>query len=366
MTRVTTKRSRLVLAAVALGTGAVLAAPATVAAAPTVSPPIVGGLVGPLQIDVGSDGQVYVAQDFAGVLTKVRPNGTTKDLYATPGQEIAGVASRGYDVAFTGGNGSETAPPTVTYLAVRGANGKVRQVADLLAYEKKYNPDQGNVYGFRNLSKKCAAMIPPDAGLLPYTGGIDSHPYALANAPDGGWYVADAGGNDILHVSKSGKVSTYFVLRPQKTVVSAEAAAGFGLPNCVVGKTFAFEPVPTDVEVKSNGNLFVSLLPGGPEDASLGARGAIVMIPPDGEFGNVAHGFLGATNLALGKGGRIYVAEMFGNRVSVWRNGVVKTVAEVPTPASVEYVDGKLYVSINAIPGENEPPNGQIVTIDQP
>jgi hypothetical protein len=269
-------------------------------------------------------------------------------------------------VAFTGSNGTETTPPTVTYLAVRTANGKVRQVADLLAYEKKHNPDQGNTYGFRNLSKSCAAQLPPDAGLLPYNGIIDSHPYALANAPDGGWYVADAAANAILHVSKSGKISTYFVFRPQKSVVSAAAAEANGLPPCVAGKTFAFEPVPTDVEVKANGALIVSLLPGGPEDASLGARGSVVRVAGDGEFANLATGFLSATNVAIGKGGRIYVAELFGNRISVLRDGVISTVAEVPLPGSIEYANGKLYASINVLPGDSGPPDGQIVTIDQP
>lgn len=360
------RKSRLLACGVIVAAGALILTPTTVDAAPTVSPPLVSGLVGPLQIDVGSNGQIYVAQDFAGVLTKVRLDGTTKDLYVTPGQEIAGVVSRGYEVAFTGSNGTETAPPTMTYLAVRQPNGKVRMIADLLAFETKHNPDAGNIYGFRNLSKSCAAMIPPDAGLLPYNGIVESHPYAVANAPDGGWYVADAAANAIWHVSRHGKVSTYFVLRPQKVVISAEVAAGFGLPDCVAGKTFAFEPVPTDVEVKPNGSLIVSMLPGGPEDASLGARGGVIRIAGDGEFANLATGFLGATNVAIGKGGRIYIAELFGGKVSMLHNGQISTVAELPAPAAVEYANGKLYVSINAVPDGTGPPNGQIVTIDQP
>ena len=182
----------------------------------------------------------------------------------------------------------------------------------------------------------------------------------MANAPGGGWYVADAAGNAILKVSKKGKVSTYFVLRPQKAVVTAEAAALFGLPDCAIGATYAFEPVPTDVEVKRQGYLIVSMLPGGPEDASLGARGGVIRIGGDGEYSNLASGFLGATNVAIGKGGRIYVAELFANRVSVLRDGVVKTVADVPSPAGVEYANGMLYVSTDVFA------NGSIVTIDVP
>ena len=142
--------------AVALAVAVVVPAAAT--AAPEPPETIAQGLVGPLQIDVGSDGQVYVAQDFIGVLTKIRPNGTTKTLTAFPG-EIAGVASNGYDVAFTGSDGGETSPPTITFLKVRKSNGSIHTIANLLKYEQKHNPDAGNVYGFRNLSKKCAAKV---------------------------------------------------------------------------------------------------------------------------------------------------------------------------------------------------------------
>lgn len=356
------KKSRLAIGGSIVGVTALLLAPTSADATPKVSPPLATGLVGPLQIDVGHRGQVYVAQDFAGVLTKVRANGTTKDLYATPGQEIAGVASRGWEVAFTGGNGSETSPPTLTYLAVRYPNGKVRQVADLLAFEQKRNPDQRNTYGFVNLSPSCAALLPPDAGMLPYQGQVDSHPYALANARDGGWYVADAGGNTILHVSRHGRISVTAVLPPQPVKITASAASAFGLPDCVVGKTFAFEPVPTDVEVARNGSLVVSLLPGGPEDASLGARGSVLRIK-HGHVRTIARGFLGATNVAIGPKGRIYVAEMFGGQVSVIQGRHARAFVSLPVPASVEYARGKLYVSINAVPGDTGPPDGQIVTI---
>jgi len=109
--------------------------------------------------------------------------------------------------------------------------------------------------------------------------------------------------------------------------------------------------------VKPTGALIVSLLPGGPEDASLGARGAVIRLAGDGEFANLAQGFLGATNVALAPGGRIYVAELFGNRISLLRNGVITPVADVPSPAGLEYADGMLYASIDVFG------NGSIVTI---
>ena len=64
------------------------------------------------------------------------------------------------------------------------------------------------------------------------------------------------------------------------TTITREAARQFGLPTCTIGKTYAFEAVPTDVELGPDGMLYVSVLPGGPEDPSLGARGAIYRVSP--------------------------------------------------------------------------------------
>lgn len=308
------------------------------------------GLVGPLQLDIGHRGQVYVAQSFAGQLSRLGHGGTVVGL-ASETSSVEGVASRKWAVAYTTRNDAEDPASLVAELKLRRADGSVRTVADLAGYEAATNPDQLNRYGFRQLGADCLAQLPPE--LQPYTGQIDSNPYALANAPDGGWFVADAGANAILHVTRSGKVSTYFVFRPQKSVISAEAAAANGLPDCTIGATFAFEPVPTDVEVNAQGYLLTTLLPGGPEDESLGARGALVRIGGDGEYSNLADGFLGATNLAIGKGGRIYVAELFGNQISEYRHGDVTPVLSVASPAGLEYRHGRLIASTDVFGAGN-------------
>jgi hypothetical protein len=88
-----------------------------------------------------------------------------------------------------------------------------------------------------------------------------------------------------------------------------------------------------------------TLLPGGPEDDSLGARGSIWKIPGDFEVFEVASGFLGATNLAVGRPGYLYVTELFGNRVSELHNGVITPVINLPAPAGLEYDAGDLVVS---------------------
>ena len=297
------KRSRIVgLAAAA--TALCLAAPSSATAAPpSVSDPIATGLIGPLQFDVGDHGQVYVGENFAGLLTRIAPSGRKKVLYGEEDGEVGGVASDGHEVAWTYTQASEPPGETLARLGsmrrpaasargavdipdallrTRSAKGKVSTLADLAAYEVRHNPDGGQSYGFQGLSDECAASVPDYIGGEPYPGIVESHPYAVANALGaGGWYVADAAANAILHVSPRGRVSLVDVLPAQKVAITAEAAQMLGLPECTVGKKYAFEPVPTDVEVdQATGKLVVSLLPGGPEDDSLGARGAVYRVNP--------------------------------------------------------------------------------------
>jgi hypothetical protein len=329
-----------VAAAVTLALG--VATPSWGTASPPSPQTLTNGLVSPLQIDVGHRGQVYTGQVFAGLLTKVRPDGSVKVLTAEQGS-VSGVAAKGYNVAYTMQGGTQRNPTAL--LRWRQSNGKTRTVADLGAYEASRNPDAANTYGFLDLGPTCAAKVPPEIGGEPYTGTIDSNPYALANAPGGGWYVADSGANAILKVSSRGSVRTVAVLPPQPITLTAQMAQSIGLPPCTVGATYAFEPVPTDVEVNRWGGLIVSLLPGGPEDASLGARGSVVRVTTSGAVRRIAGGFLGATNVALDGHGRIYVAELFANRISVLRNGVVRPFADIASPASVEIARGRLYAS---------------------
>ena len=111
----------------------------------------------------------------------------------------------------------------------------------------------------------------------------------------------------------------------------------------------------------------VSLLPGGPEDPSLGlgARGAVYTVDPwRGKTRQVATGFVSATGLAVTDRGTVYVAELFGGRISeVTRHGP-RTVVEVPLPAALEWDGRGLLATTNALPGEGAPPDGHLVRID--
>jgi hypothetical protein len=337
----------------------------TPAVAATVSTPIIDGLTGPLGLAVGSDGTVYVTQSsfetFSGKLTAVGKKGVT-DLVSVSGAVIDGVDATGKGtVTYTTiGQGEDG-----FFAGVRRVqpNGKVRVLADTLAFESANNPDQVNAYGFQGLTAECAGKVaealPDDpGGGKPYTGIVDSHPYSVALLPDGSRVVADAGGNDLIRIEANGTVSTLAVLPPQPVEVTAELVSALGLPDCAAGSSYNFEPVPTDVELGPDGLLYVSLLPGGPEDPSLGARGAVYSVDPDtGKVAFVAGGFLGATGLAVAPDGTIYVAELFGNQISTVSGTGAKPLVDVPSPAAIEWAGGKLYATINVFG------NGSVVTI---
>jgi hypothetical protein len=348
-------RVRAQIAAVGVAALAIVVPTAAPAAAVTVSEPIIDGLAGPLQLAIGSNGTIYVSQSFAGILTAVTKEGTV-DLVSTPGAGISGVDAKGRGtVTFT--TTGETDDGFFALVKRVLPNGRVRTLADVGAYEATVNPDHVNSYGFQGLSPECAAMVPEEIGGEPYTGIIDSNPYAMAILP-GSRAIADAGGNEIVRVAANGKISTIAVLPPSPFVVTAEVAASVGLPDCTVGATYNFEPVPTDVELGPDGLLYVSSLPGGPEDPSLGARGAVYSVnPATGEVTKVADGFLGATNAAVAPDGTIYVAELFGDRISTVSDGGAEPLVGVPSPAAVEWANGKLYATIDVFG------NGAVVAI---
>jgi hypothetical protein len=350
------KRTIITTAAAFAAVAAAMPANAVTAKAPTVSDPIAENLAGPLQMSVNTHG-IAVAQSFSKTVSKVRRDGTVRDLVtergnANRGADVSGVLLTKKGVVYTYTN----APKGLAKLKFVSNGGDVRPIADLGAYEGANNPDAGNSYGFRNLDPDCKAQVPeqiPGQG-DPYGGIVESHPYAIAKAPRG-YYVADAAGNDILWVSRSGRVETVAVLKPQGTRITEEDAQANGLPECTIGKRYVSEPVPTDVEVMDNGKLVVSLLPGAPEGAP---RGKVVRIDPaTGMQRDLGTGFLGATNVAVG-GNAVYVTNLFGDAISKLRVGGTDDYASLPSPAALEWYKGKLYVGYDVFG-----PSGKIATI---
>ncbi|KQX61618.1 ScyD/ScyE family protein [Angustibacter sp. Root456] len=321
------------------------------------------GVVAPFQLAL-SRHHVYVADGGTSQVSRIGRDGglTTVASGPQPG-EVAGVAfdASGRSMAYTSTDYSDGS----THLVVK--TGDKQMVVNLSQFEQEYNPDADVSYGIDDPSDCVKQAFEPLGGAT-MKGGVDSHPYAVASLGHGAWVVADAGGNDLLKVDAKGHVSLIAVLPRQPTVITAQIAAGLGLPDCVAGVTYNFEPVPTDVEVGPHGQLYVSLLPGGPEDPSLGARGSVYRVwPRSGHSTKVAGGFLGATNLALGPDHTIYVAELFAGRISMVRDGHVRPYLDLPGALAVEWGHGHLYASTMAPMDDQGTPtgHGSVVRIDR-
>jgi hypothetical protein len=315
---------------------------------------IASGYVGPLQFAVFGS-KTYVADSFTASLYKVGKSAPVyhTDLPDAPPvpdgppstADVAGVAINPQNgaVVFTENSGDHS----VTYLSQLLPGGKKKVLANLAAFEAKYNPDKINRYGTSNPSQCVIDALAGVGAEASYRGEVDSHAYAVAALGNGAYAVADAGGNDILKVDRWGHISVLAVLPPQKLKITQAIADALGLPSCVVGITYGFEPVPTDVEVGPLGSLLVTTLPGGPEGIpALGARGSVYGVGPYGHTWRIATGFDSATNLAVDHSGNIFVASLGDGRLTEISCGRSTVVATVPGLVAVEFANGRLYGSL--------------------
>lgn len=245
-----------------------------------------------------------------------------------------------------------------------------------MAYENRNNPDRRKTYGLRGLDATCAAEVAvlEEATGLPlnrYRGIVESHAYQL-DVHGNTAYVADAAANAILKVDlKSRRISTVAVLPATTITMTAELKAGFdaqlgapdsglALPDCVVGADYTVEPVPTDVRVGRDGNLYVSTLQG-----SAGEMMPISTVyrvnPWSGKARAVATGMHGTTGLDVDRNGDIVVAEMFGGEVSVIKRGSssAKTLFAAESPADVAFGGSTLYATTGTFG------NGSLVTYER-
>ncbi|WP_129339047.1 ScyD/ScyE family protein [Cellulomonas endophytica] len=352
-------RSSTHLLSAALATGLVVATAGAAQAAPGDEPLLLAdGLVGPLSVAVDGSGGAVVAQSFGDRLSWARQGVVTRiGGTVAPGTELAAL-SFSDDGRLTY---AESTMEGGALIKERNVFGGTKVVVDLAAAEAELNPDGEQSYGLLDLDEECAAQVPPGVPVVPYTGETYSHPYATARVGDT-LYVADAGGNAIWQVV-DGEATPLVVLPPQTATFPDEVYAEAGLPECTFGLEFSAEPVPTDVEVGPDGWLYVTTLPGGPEDPTAGPRGSLWRVDPaDGTVEPIATGFLGATGLAVSDTGDVYVAELLGGRVSKVPAGssTPEVFVEAPLPAAVEIGDEGLYVTWDVLPGEGTPPDGKL------
>lgn len=357
-------------------------APAQAHSRPDRSPQTVAeGLAGPLTVAAGHHGSAYVTQSFAGTLSAVTRRGTVSTVHqlrppVSPdapnelvGVDVDGRSTFHLETDFGRGPSSHLVKTTS-----RGHRSVVSR--DFLAYEEAENPDARVRYGLRGLDDTCAAEVAviEEATGLPlnrYRGVVESHAYQV-DVHGRHAYVADAAANAILKVNlKTRKISTVAVLPATTITVTEELKAGFdaqlgapasglALPQCVVGADYTVEPVPTDVRVGRDGQLYVSTLQG--------SAGEIVPLskvyridPRSGRARTVATGLHGATGLDVTARGDIVVAEMFGGEVSVIRQGShrAKTLFAAGSPGDVSVSGSTVYATTGVFDPEG---NGALVS----
>jgi hypothetical protein len=316
-------------------------------------------LVGPLSVAQAPDGTRYWADAFAGQLYKQTPTGTVSVIYKSKHHGADGVSADGGVLRFVTGSEDNKAGGVWTL----NASGAPVQLGDTYAYEKKNNPDGKFQYGFLKTPKSCLAQLPKQVPAS-YRGVKETHSYAVAYN-NGTSYVADAGANDILALDAQGNFRTVAALKPVKIKVTKSAAQANHLPACTIGKKFALEAVPTDIEYGPDGLLYVTSLPGGPEDGSLGLNGRVLKIDPTtGKVTTIVDGLLSPTGVAVASNGDLYVAQLFRGVISKVRAGSdkVRTYLKVNFPAAVEVTPTGLLATANAIP-MGKKPKGQVITI---
>jgi hypothetical protein len=361
-------RNRTALVAVsALTCSALLGgAPATAAGPTAAETPakvtvVTSGLDGPRQLSETS-GSFYVAESDTGQATRVSKASGARTVVVTktPGaQGVVRVDGRIYVAA-------ENDEPQL-YRAKPGGKGK--EFADTLAYELKHNPD--------NQTQQTG----DEADTI-------SNPYFVVQRKGPGLLLlADAGANDVLGVSSSGRITTFFVPPAVTTGDCADYENNTPAGN-------SCDAVPTGIAYGPDGNIYVSALTSEAE-----GEGRVYVVNRDGKLLDTIAGFTAPTGVAVGDDGSVYVSELLqglpeeeptarlanprkalaraaaapvfdpatvGQIVKVAPDGK-RTYAQVTMPTGLLYSDGTLYASAWSVaaflPG-GKPGQGQIVAVD--
>jgi hypothetical protein len=241
-------------------------------------------------LDVAPDGTLLAAIASAGVAS-IRGTGT--ELIASlPGVNGVAALGSGEAVVVTGGSLDPSMVFPTSRKMFRVSAGRVREVADLWAFEQAVNPDQG----------WNQSAVP-----------VESNPFDVEALNGGRALVADAAANDILYVEIDGAIDWVAVLTPIST------------PGP--------QPVPTSVAVGPDGAYYVGELTGFPGTPGLSrvwriAPGSRHVSCPSPSCTVVAGGFTSIIDLAFGPDGTLYVVEFDeAGWLGVEGNGFAKTQA---------------------------------------
>jgi hypothetical protein len=191
---------------------------------------------------------------------------------------------------------------------------------------------------------------PSSLGTVPGEVAWDSDPYDVV-AYRGGWAVADAGADDVLYVSATGRVS---ILARFPAVAEQVPAGVLGNPAPI---TVEAQAVPTSVAIGPDRALYVSLLRGVPSNPG---TAYIYRVVPGQQPAIWARGLTTVTAIAFDRQGRLLATELNtggllspptvpGALVRISNNG--QTVTTLPVPGLYQptglavSADGTVYVS---------------------
>lgn len=244
-------------------------------------------------LDVAPGGNLFVADSGAGIVELRRTKGSL--LAKLPG--VADVAATGpnslYAVTGQGDGPNATRLFRITRSSATGT--RVREIANLGAFEAAVNPDGGE---------------------------IDSNPFHVAVLSWNKVLVADAAGNSLLVADRSGKVDWVATL-PKEEVSTENAQKLLGCPN-VQGElafvcktaTLPAEAVVTSVAIGPDGAYYIGELKGFPAPLGKSRVWRIERGTLHAECGKspacqvVADGFTSITDLEFGRNGTLYVVEL--------------------------------------------------------
>jgi hypothetical protein len=279
---------------------------------------VASGLDNPRGLDIGHWGQIYVAEagrggggpcatdpegmptclGATGALTKIWHGKQRRVLESLPSLAPAGggnaigpsdVSLGFFNAYMTVGLGQNPAVRDGLGPLGQGLGklyrispfGRLREVADISAFEAAANPDENTEEG-----------------------GIDSNPNSVLARPTRR-YVVDAGANDLLRVGPTGRIRTVAVF-PQRIVPAPP-----GIPDLPEGTEIPMQAVPTNVVQGPDHALYVSQLTGFP--FPVGAANIYRVDRRGGEPEVYASGFTNVTDLAFGPDGSLYVVEIATN-----------------------------------------------------
>lgn len=222
---------------------------------------------------------------------------------------------------------------------VRGASQSSVNVGDL---ELATNLDRQARYGTRSHDRCVTRTLGDDAA---YTGRVDTALTAIAAGPHGSWYVADRDANAIYRIDRSGNVTVLAVLTPVNVTVTRALAADAGWASCTVGSKVAFEAAPTEIEVGSDGTVYVA---GQPQLQSgvVAASRVYSINSASGRVKTLAPRYTGPVDLAVGTSGHLFVARPVTGRISVIVKNRTRTYKKLSRVLAVETDSrGRLYAS---------------------